>query len=223
MQLKNIEELTKEQIDELRSKHGPIFKTTICDTTYLCRLIYKPDWDIVCKLRDDNPNGVSQSEIDEKIVNMALLGPHPTIDSGGWAGAPAGVIPTLAGLIRYKSGFYTPEIGENVIVEDFDEEVEMTRPDDQTVAALKVNARFGLKGIGINKDYFVVRPITRVELKQIMQASDQFDQDRNVVEKAVLWPKGVDWDTKGAGYCDTIAQYVIAISGYSAPSVVEDL
>lgn len=219
----NVNEFTPEQLADLKSKNGPMFKTTLCGVTYLCKLLYSPDWNIISQLREDNPK-MSYAEIDERIVSTALIAPIPSMEDGGWSAVPAGVIPSLSALIRAKSGFSVPELPESMpITEDLDNDVEMEKPDEKTLAALKANARYGLKGIAINNDYYVVRPITRVEFKQVMQTKDQSEQDRGIVEKVVMWPKGVNWDEKGAGYCDTIAQYVLAVSGYAGPSAVEDI
>jgi len=225
MQIKDVNALTKEQIEELKARHGKLFKTTVCDVTYLCRLLYGPDWDIINKMRADNPR-ITLSEIDEKIVNLCLLGPLPTIDDGGWATRPAGVLPSLSTMIRAKSGFIVDEYdgGANIVTEDLDEDMEMVKPSDAEKAALKATCNYGMKGVGIGTEYFVVRPIARNEFKQILaSAESQTDQDQKVAERAVLWPKKVDWDKKPAGYCDTLYQVVMAISGFSGPSLVEDL
>lgn len=222
---KSVSKLTPDQIADLKNAYGKIYKVRVCDEDYLVRRVYKQDWDAVNKLKRDNPQ-VSFAEIDEKIVNSALIGPIPDVESGGWSALPAGVVPTLSMFIRAKSGFVVPELADesNISVESMDDEEKAPeRPDDTTIAALKASTSFRLKLIGIEDQLFVVRPITRVEWKQVLRAENQTDQDVAVCSKAVLWPKSINWDDEPAGVCDTITQFVLSISGYSAPTVVEEL
>jgi hypothetical protein len=225
MQFASVSDLTKEQIAGLKKSFGRIYKVRVCDEDYLVRRLYKPDWDAVNKLKRDNPQ-VSFADIDEKVVNTALIGPLPDIANGGWAALPAGVVPTLSMFIRAKSGFVVPELSEesNITVEPLDEEeTEPARPDAATIAALKASTTFKLKLLGIEDQMFVVRPVTRVEWKQVLKTENQTDQDMAVCAKSVMWPKSVNWDDQPAGFCDTITQFVLSISGYSAPSAVEEL
>lgn len=215
--------MTGEEIEELKARYGRLFKIDVCGTTYLCRLLYKQDWDAVTKMRADNPR-LTMAEFDEKIVGACVLGPLPAPEEGGWATRPAGVTPTLSQVIRAKSGFIVPEAEEysTINTEDVGDQEEAARPSEEEIAALQAMSQYPLKGISFGSDYFVVRGVARLEFKQIIQG-DPEDQDMLTAEKAVLWPKKVDWAKKPAGYCDTISQFVMAISGFSGPTAVEDL
>jgi hypothetical protein len=222
MQLKDANALTPKEIAELKKDFGRIFKTTVCDRAYICRLLYKPDWDGITKMRQDNPK-MTLNEIDEKIVNTCLIGPLPLIEDGGWSAEPAGVIPTLSMMVRAKSGFVVPDADVSMIdVEDIGEKEELKKPTESDMFVIKTSSKFQVKGVTIGNDYLVVRPLARVELRQVIQ-QPQTEQDVATADKAVVWPKGVNWEEKPAGYCETLTEVVMAISGFSGPSAVEDL
>lgn len=220
-----VSDLTPEQIDALKKEYGRLFKTTVADTQYIIRPMYKSDWDIIAMMLKDNPN-LAMPELDDKIVEMCLVGPKPDLSQGGWSTLPAGVIPTLSKFISVKSGFIVPDLAEvsQFQLEPLFEEEKGERPDEEAVAELKRECPFNLKLVGIDSEYFVLRPITRQEWRFIVKNStDESEQDTKVVEKAVMWPKGINWATKPAGYVDTLSQICMNISGYAGPSTVEEL
>jgi hypothetical protein len=220
LKITDVTTLTKEQIEELKNIHGPLFKTTICDTVYLCRRLYKQDWQIIMQMRSDNPR-IPLSEIDEKIVNMCTVAPAPEI--GVWATKEAGVVPSLSMVIRAKSGFAVPELDAYPVVDDTEAVSEPTKPTAEEMAALKIAFTQSLKGVQVENDYYVIRGIMRNEFKQIISKTEQIDQDEEIANRAVIWPKSVDWSTRGAGHCDSISQLVLSISGFNGPTLVEDL
>ncbi len=73
----------------------------------------------------------------------------------------------------------------------------------------------------------MVRPITRQEWRAaVTKSQESNDQElRNllVADRAVIWPKKIDWNKEPAGLCETITEFVLSISGYTAQPDVEKL
>lgn len=225
IELNSADELTEEQIAQLKEDYGRIYKVCVAGVDYVIRPMFKVDWDIVMLMLKDNPN-MGTPDMDDKIVDRCLICPRPDVATGGWSTIPAGVPSTLSKMISVKSGFIVPELSDasDFSVEPLFEESVYEKPDEEEVKKLKKLCPFDLKLVGIGGEWFVVRPITRAEWRYITKnATDEGEQDIKVVQKTVLWPKGIDWNDKPAGYCDTLAQLTMNISGYAGPSTVEEL
>lgn len=220
MKIKDVDSLTEQQIDELKRAYGKLFKVTVCGTKYLCRLMYRSDIEAIAKVAEKNID-VSNLEVDEKVVSLCVLGPTPPIEEGGWAAMPAGIIPTLSSAIRRKSGFVVYD--EDAPAEEkLYEDEEVITPTPEELEVLQMATGYKLHGIRFEDAYFVVRPITRIEFKEMMNYSEP-EQDEIVVKKACLWPANVDWDSVPAGYINSIVQYVMSYSGFAGPIDVEDI
>lgn len=220
--------MKQEEIEQLKAQWGRIYKVNVCDADYIIRPLYKADWDRITQMAKDNPS-IELVDIDDKIVDIALLDPRPDIQTGGWATFPAGVISTLAKHISAKSGFIGPELAgwQSLFTEPIHVEKEAVKPTDDEVAELKARVAKKMTLVGIDTDYFVVRPITRQEWRHVMRqvASDttQAEQDALIAEKVTVWPKKIDWDELPAGYATTLAQSAMEISGYTGATSVEEL
>lgn len=220
--------LTQEQIDTLKKEYGKLYKVPICGTDYIIRPVYKADWEIVTKLAADNPS-VGMPELDEKLVDIALIGPKPDVTKGGWAIVPAGVIPTLSKWIQAKSGFLVPDLaGQQEISSEpigGDAVSIYGKPSDEDVATAKTQSSLKLNLVRIDDDYYIIRPLLRQEWRAIMKSApeDSGERDYLIAQRSVVWPKKVNWDETPAGYCSSITGAVMNISGYSGVTSVEEL
>lgn len=216
--------LTADELKTLGELHGKLHRAEICGVGYLFRRLYTPDWQRLEEFRNANPN-IKKEALDEKLVDVALIGPKPDIASGGWSNTEAGILPTLAMLIKAKSGFVVQDFADQQLfdVEEMYEAEEPTRPDAATIEKLKATNKFKIKGVRIEDLYVVVRPLTRIEWKNIQKA-DPENADKVLCEKTVLWPENIDWDTDyPVGYADTLSQTVLNLSGFTRPQNIEDL
>jgi hypothetical protein len=220
----NAMNLTEAELKELSGLHGKLHRTELCGTGYLFRRVYGDDWKKLEDFRELNPT-VTKDVLDEKLVDICLVGPKPDIMSGGWSNVEAGVLPTLAMLIRAKSGFIVADFADQQLIdsEDLSPVEDIVKPTEDELAQLRSNNKFKLKGVRLEDLYVVLRPLTRIEWKMIQkQASD--DADKVLCEKAVLWPENIKWDYDyPVGYTDTLSQAILNISGFKVPEAVEDI
>jgi hypothetical protein len=224
IEFKDAMTLTADELKELGELHGKLHRTEICGTGYLFRRVYGDDWVVLENFRESNPNA-SKEALDEKLVDLCLIGPKPDLLSGGWSNTEAGVLPTIAMLIRAKSGFVVPEFADQQLIdsEDLDPVPEVAKPTPEVLEKLKAESKFRLKGIRLEDLYVVVRPLTRLEWKNIQKFAGD-DADKTLCEKAVVWPEKLNWDYDyPVGYTDTISQAVLNMSGFARPQVIEDI
>jgi hypothetical protein len=223
--LKDVE-LTEDRIAELKGIFGKLYKVPIEEYEFVIRPIYPEEWNVIRKIIDANP-GMAMEELNEKITNIGLVGPVPDAAMGAWTTLPAGLPTTLAMWIRAKSGFMVPELDSAMpIITPIGGITKPTKPEDKEIEDIKSKCPFAIKQLAFEDDIFVIRPITRQEWRTIVQdaqAGDATIRDEGVCKRCVLWPKAINWDKKPAGYCETVANYILSISGYNLTSEVTEL
>lgn len=74
--------------------------------------------------------------------------------------------------------------------------------------------------VWVGDDRFLVRPLKRDEYSRIMREAKDFeDRDRLVVEAALLYPQGYDWESSPAGLLPNVAEQILILSGFLDPQV----
>jgi len=223
MQYKSLLEFddSQENIDQLKAEYGNIYQIEVADIPFIIRPLYPEDWASIVQLLTDNPK-LTQSDFDDKIVEAGLIGPLPDLSKGGWAALPAGISPTLSMHIRAKSGFMVPELADiaTITAKPLGSVIQKPGPSQEELDKLKPTCPFTLHQLEIENYTFIVRPITRQEWRvaaaKAINEGDEEAKNLAVASRVVLWPKKVSWDKEVAGLCETITQYVLTISGYTA-------
>lgn len=221
-------ELTPEYIEQLKEQHGKIYKVKAADIDFVIRPLYKDDQQVLNDLVKTNAN-LTQADFDDKVVDLALVGPRADHSKGGWAALPAGIVPTLSTFIQAKSGYIVQDAPDSlgIKVENLGKTVVFTRPTQEEIDELKAVCPFQLRLVTIEGEYFIIRPVTRQEFRMAMNKSqesgDALSRDEEISKKVVMWPKKLDWSGKPVGYPETLTNFALGISGYSLDAEVEEL
>jgi hypothetical protein len=219
-------ELTDELKTQLKEQYGRLYEVPVAGMKFVIHPLMRNEWEVITDMYQSNDK-ITQTQIDDKVTDLGLVGPRADGSKGGWAALPAGITQTLSLFIRAKSGFYIADLpgGSDINVEQLTPSVKMPMPSDEEIERIKKACPFVPRLITIGGDNYVVRPVTRAEWKAITEATVN-DPDARTLEttkRVVQWPKNVDWDTRLAGCAETIAEYALSISGYGAPEQVKEL
>ena len=216
-------ELTEQIITALKDKAGdrPLYSKELFDQKFVFTTINRAEYATIMQWVESNPK-VKVSDIEDKLITEALL--WPQVQPHEWAVLPAGLIPTLSGLIQEKS--YLDVTGAGLIdatVETLVEETPSELPSEEEKERLKKSVPHSMKIVGVGGKFFVIRPMLRIEYNTLQKMDEDADGEVEGCKKCVVWPKSVDWDNVGAGIPTVCARAIMELSGFSAPSLVETL
>jgi hypothetical protein len=215
---------TPELIEQLKEKlpNVKLYKHSIMGDDFIFRQLYPEDWKAIEEFVKANPNMITY-DFDEKVVLTALIFPVMAVPE--WQTKGAGVIQTLSMHIRHKSGFLIQELmkEEDVQVDVVSPVEPAKRPDPKEIETLKKKASgFQLVGLTIESDYYILRPLTRIEHRNI-QAKERADEFLDTAKACVMYPEAVDFDQKPAGYPRVLSDAIYKISGFPVNSEPEEL
>ena len=210
-------QLTQEQIAQIKQEWeststAPIYKVSLLDNDYIFTAAERKVIFEVEDMMGKNPN-IRQIQIDEFMVQKTLI--YPKWTPTEYSALPAGVIPTLAMHIRDKSGFYVPDFSDPSMLyaESITEETPIAIPSNEEIAELKEKYKWNLYGVRCVDGYFVFRPVSRLEWRNINDKSE--DPEIDICKTCVIWPKKQDWDKTLAGTTRNILNAVMEKSGFT--------
>jgi len=219
------QELTEGIIANLKEQVSgrPLYKKTLFGQDFVFTYINREEYAKIQRWIDDNGQGVRLSDIEEKIVDYALL--WPQLAPPDWATLPAGAIPTLAKHIQEKSYLDTSGMNdfEDLDVEDLTEITTEQVLKDKDREALKKKYSYPMRAITIGNSTYVIRPMLRPEYSSLQKLPREMDGEVEGVKRCLVWPENVDWSTTGAGVPTILAAQIMLLSGFSDPSKVEEL
>lgn len=214
----NVNELTPEQIQELKNAYGQLYKAEVSEETFLVRAIYGYEYDDMRKMAAD-PNALN-----EQILQKGVVAPLPDYSKGGWSVKKAGIPESLIRIIKSKSGFLTID-GRNV---DLDTDVvqlhdvtKPTMPDAAVLDEIKRNNPHAYLVL-LYDIYVVVRPCLRSEWRKLT-ASDKENTDFALASTCTMWPENFDYSKGLAGWPETVSRLILNISGFDGPTKIEKL
>jgi hypothetical protein len=219
------QELTEEIIASLKEQvsNRPLYKKTLFGQDFVFTYINREEYAKIQRWIDENGQGVRLSDIEEKIVDYALL--WPQLAPPDWATLPAGAIPTLAKHIQEKS--YLDASGmndfEDLDVEDLTEMPTVQVLTDKDKEALKKKYSYPMRAVTIGNSTYVIRPMLRPEYSSLQKLPREMDGEVEGVKRCLIWPENVDWSATGAGVPTILAAQIMLLSGFSDPSKVEEL
>jgi hypothetical protein len=229
------QELTPELIEKIKeylvaSELPPVIYKFVSDQQVIVfRPLYKPDWEEVQDFVDSNTGGVRQDLVDELICQKAICWPGDILEPQKWAVQKAGLQVSLAKMIVARSGFFDEDLDQSsyLRVEPLVAASPAVQPDPALVAELKSNYPWPLKGVTIEGEYYVVRPLTRDEWKALPKQDSGQDADLTACMVATLWssdyPKKPDFNNRLAGTNRVLAEVIMAASGFMVQPSVEEL
>lgn len=218
-------ELTEEIVAKLKAAVGdrPIYKKELFGQAFVFTHINRQEYLEIQQWIDQNGATIKPSNIEEKIIDRALL--WPTISPQDWAMLPAGAIPTLAKHIQEKSYIDTSGMGD---YDDFSletlQEPETTQELPQDVKdKLKKEVKHPMRAVTIDGSTYVIRPMLRPEYSSLAKLPKEADGEVEGVKRCILWPKNIDWDSVTAGVPTVLASQIMLLSGFNDPSSVVEL
>lgn len=107
-----MEPISKEKIDELKTKFGKIFKIGLGGRDYYIRQLKRGEYKNITDTLTENGTKAIKPEVhDEEVVKRGVV--YPAITPDFFYESPAGDIPSLAVQVLERSGFT-----QNVTVEE---------------------------------------------------------------------------------------------------------
>jgi hypothetical protein len=222
---------TQEQINEWKQLYKRVFRKELCGRSYYFRPLYRSDWLEILNFVRENPDARGV-EFDEKVVERGIL--FPEMAPTEWATLEAGVIPTLSMYIRDKSGFIVEGLSDTTFISavPIADEPPGDPPTEEEKAELKSRySVYPLRLIHLGNKYWVIRPITRLEWRQLQaETLSESDIDLLVCQRCVVWASGghtgknLNWDMLPVGYATTLSAKVLELSGFNMDvKTVEEL
>lgn len=231
---KKVYDLTPDIIEEMKlALEGcglppTIYKFENEGDLFVFRPLYRRDWLEIDEYVQANQNTVRQDSVDLKICEKAVVWPGELLDPIHWDFQRAGYQSTLAKFILARSGFFDDSIDQSqyMRVEPLSTIEVGPKPAPDVIAQLKGQNNWALKLVQIDSEYFVVRPLKRLEWKTISSA-DETDLDLITAEAVTIWskeyPNKPNFGEKLAGTVRALSQVIMEISGFNIRPVVEAL
>jgi len=166
---------------------------------------------------------VSVEDVHEKIFDECVKWPQFTIEER--ENLPVGVVHQMAKVIQEKSGLLDVDIMNRPLAPDYRTQVLVPSPSwgsytDEELAELKKQTKFSLTEVVIDNLVFIIRPITRVDLRISQQAVD--DQIA-LVSCVTMWPQNVPWGELPAGCLEALGRAATECSGWSSTPEITEL
>lgn len=205
-----------------------IYKMTFDGDVFVFRPLYRRDWNRIQAFLRDNQKAFSEELFNRKVCEAAVIFPDTMFHPLQWEQQRAGYADTLAKFVMAKSGFFDPNVDQSDLlsVEPLDEPQPALRPDAAVIEALKEKFASwprGLKLAQVGDDWFMTRPLTRGEWKQIQKASaagEEEDQDLAIVQRALIYPPNPNLEESLAGAIRALAAVILESSGFALDPVV---
>lgn len=162
-------------------------------------------------------------DVHEKIFDDCVLWPRLTIEEKTLL--PVGVVPTVVKVIQERSGFLDVDIMERYLGPDVHSTILRPFPfwgdvPEEALKKLKDETPFPLYKTRVESCVFVIRPMTRTDVRVAEQAGD----DQLALVKCVtMWPEEVPWDAIPAGWIEALGRAANQISGWEISPDVEEL
>lgn len=223
--------ITEKEITELKRAWpgAPLFKFSLPlaqNDEFVCRTISTKTAGKIAVLRDDaarNNKPIPVDDINRKLYDECVLWPSLTLEE--IEGLPVGVIPSLCKIIQERSGYVSVDIHGRILAPDFISTAVNPFPGwgdiskEELENAIK-EFPFSLYRVKLEHLVFLIRPMTRTDLRISIQAVD--DQIA-LVKSITVWPKEVDWENMPAGWIENIGKIATDISGWEANVSVEEI
>jgi hypothetical protein len=179
--------------------------------------------DMLAANRQANRNSLPVDDVHQKIFDSCVMWPKLTLEEK--FNLPVGVIPSIAKVIQEKSGYLDYDIMDRILAPDvhtsliqgFEAWPDIT---DEERDALMAKWRVPLFKIRVENCVFVVRPMTRTDVKLSAQA---LDDELALTQAVTLYPQQVDWDSIPAGWVKTLGRTATDLSGWDAEAVISEL
>lgn len=212
-------QVTQETIDLWKSQYGAVWRISIAGQDFYYRALTRQEY---LQLQRQVAEGkVALDEMDDKIVELALL--SPDWSASDFNQLAAGVLFTLARKIREASGFVERETPAEPV---FDQ---LPRFDvsEEEIAAAKTGHRY-LALVRVGESRFLVKPVSRQEWNEIRRkdlVSGQFDVEIEVCRYGLVAPTAdrVLSADLPAGYITQISNAILQCSGFGEEPVVEEV
>lgn len=211
--------LTEELISKLKADNPgvPLFKKQLYGQDYVFTYLTREDTRRLREWTERNPN-VKVTDYDDHVVQIALK--FPEIDPVNEATLAGGVYETLSGLIQKKSLLLPGEVSV---------EAEAVTTDDRETQLSSEEIAKVTKGLGhpaslvrVAGRQFVIRPITRLEWKQL-QAAQVDDIEVALCKRCTLLPANFDWDKELGGLASVVSAQIMRISAFQDEGTCEEL
>lgn len=194
-----------------------IFKTISRDT-------YKYIMERTSAAKQNNgKNYLPLDEIHEAVFDQCVLWPKLTIEER--YNLPVGVIPSVSKVIQERSGFLDVDIADRILAPEIYTTLIQPfpfwdKPSEEEIDELKKSTKFPLFQVQVESCFFVLRPMTRTDIKISTQAID----DRLALTRQVtLWPEQIDWDIIPAGWIEALGRAAADLSGWDSEALVSEL
>lgn len=213
----------KQVAEELRAAgyDGPIKSTKIGDGyKFAYRWLLPQEYEAIV---ESLPPGATRQEMHLAVVQTAC---YPQLTEDEWLQLGMGFLPTLNEKVEILSGRPLP----NAILHfASDEELASfeawDEPTDEEIDEIHNEAKeLGCcvkmtKIMGFTMAY---RSVTGAEFNSIQRATEDAQQ-KALLELAIVWPKGLDWDKLPGLMGGALEQKIYFLSGYqSEPDIEED-
>lgn len=180
----------------------------------------------IAVLKEDaivNKRPLPVDDINRKIFDECVLWPQLTLVEKETL--PIGIIPSVSKIIQEKSGFLNYDIHGRVLAPDYS--TSMIRPlpswgdiSEDELKTLQDSTKFSLFRAKIEHMVFIIRPMTRTDIRVSLQSND--DQIA-LVKSVTLWPENVPWDELPAGWVEALGRVATEISGWEPNVNVEEI
>jgi hypothetical protein len=227
--------LTPEIVEDLKARliqYGlppVLYKVSLNDLTVVFRPLYWRDQRELDAFERMNTGQITISDMQEKICERAVLWPEDMTEPVRWQTQLAGLQELLTNQVRARSGYLTRDTDQSayLTIEPLTTVDPGRKPTDVEVAELKSRYNWALKLVGLEGEWYVVRPISRAEMK-ILDPNTDPDVNLHCCERAVVWsksyPEKVDFgESMLAGVPDSLSDVIMQISAFGSRPTVEAL
>jgi hypothetical protein len=137
-----------------------------------------------------------------------------------------GIVPSIVKSIQEKSGYSDitilgqaigPDL-QSVMVREFPYWKDITPEELEKIK--KKYPNFEFQKIRVGKFFFIIRPMTRTDIRIANQADDRA---LTMARAVAIWPENIPWDAIGAGYIESIGEAANAIAGWDHEAEVEEI
>lgn len=191
----------------------------------ISRNLYKELVDYAAKSRGEGlPEGDIVEYINERVVDSCVLWPRFTPEEKHLL--PIGTIPQISRAIEEKSGFVTITvdgrvIGESATVTQVQDGAFWGDLDEEKKADFKKKyPQFDLFRVRLGRRVFVVRPMSRADLRQ---AAESPDPALTLVKLVTVWPINPEWNDIPAGVIEHMGDKINDITGFTGAAEVTEL
>ena len=218
-----------EVIEQLKADPGPKFKWLFWGKdeiifTPITRPLYTEIQEYLAKSRLEKTAETDIKEyVYEKIWDRCILWPSLTPEEK--YKLPVGIMPQVTKTIQEKSGFMDvtidgETIAETLTVSTLKDSEYWPKPTDAEKEELKKKFNIQLFLVKIRNWYFVVRPMSRTDLRV---SRESVDQVTTLCRCVTVWPKTVDWDILPMGIVDMLNRKIEDLAGWTNDAECEPL